>query len=351
MRRVEVTAQLSPKIKQVLKTLLDLDSETLDSAWRSCRERGRGYFVYHLKQAPSGKVRELHTPAPAVYRTQQRILKRVLYNLPVSRSAFGGVPKRSHIAAAKIHLQREGEIVQTDIVNAFPQTTYAQISKTLRKMLKPMLWAFSLNREERKVVVGWLTHMMVVNPEAGRFPRLPLGTPTSLAAFNLVWAELDAAILTLCHQLNPSDSISYTRYVDDLTFSCAPSVHSELIPRLTHLMRENGYELNAQKTRRAPRKEAIVHGLCWRSGQLDLPDQSILHLSSRAHRLRELLFGTPTTTEWNEAASLMRELDYLTQEVYGEGERPRGLYIPDELRALIKSHQRLPARWADELWG
>ncbi len=351
MRRVEITALLSPKIKLALKALLDLDSETIDSAWRACRERERGYFVHRLKQAPTGKVREIHTPQPAVYQVQQKILKRVLYSLPVSRAAFGGVPKRSHLDAARVHLQQAGEILQTDVVNAFAETSYARISKCLRKQIKPMLWAFSLNREERKVVVGWLTHLMVINPERGRFPRLPLGTPTSLAVFNIVWTDLDSDILHLCHKLSPDSPVRYTRYVDDLSFSHDQQIHEELLPRLTRALTDYGYELNTSKTRRAPRDEAIIHGLCWNDGQLDLPDASILHLAQRAHRLRALLFGAPTTREWSEAAQLLRELDYLTHEVYGGGLIPNGLMIPDELRALIKSHQHRPARWADELWG
>ena len=351
MRRVEVTTKLSPKLKVVLQTLLDLDQETLEAAWRSCSQSGRGYFVYQVKQAPSGKVREIHTPQPAIYRVQQRILKRVLYSLPISSSAFGGVPKRSHISAAKHHLTLSGEVVQTDICDAFGQTAYSQISKVLRQQLKPTLWAFSLNKEERKALVGWLTHLMVINPSGGRFPSLPLGTPTSLAAFNLVWAPIDADIIRLCHQLSPTAPIRYTRYVDDLTFSAAPSVHTELLPRLRHLIKEHGYQLNTEKTRRSQREEAVIHGLCWRKGQLDLPDQSIIRLAQRVHRLNGLLSGHPTTKEWQNAAQLLHELDYLVYEVYGETPRPQGLIISEQLRTQIKLNQHTPARWADELWG
>lgn len=351
MRRVEVTTKLSPKLKVVLRTLLDLDQETLEAAWRSCSQSGRGYFVYQIKQAPSGKVREIHTPQPAIYRVQKRILKRVLYSLPISRAAFGGVPKRSHVAAAKHHLKQPGEVIQTDISNAFGRTAYSQISKVLRHQLKPTLWAFSLNKEQRKTIVGWLTHLMVVNPQGGRFPSLPLGTPTSLAVFNLVWAPIDAEILKLCHQLSPQSPIRYTRYVDDMTFSAVNSVPTELLPRLGHLIDNYGYQLNTEKTRQAQREAAVIHGLCWRDGQLDLPDQTIIRLAQRVHRLNSLIAGHPTSKEWRNAAQLLQELDFLVHEVYGEGLRPQGLVISEQIRAKINIHQHTPARWADELWG
>lgn len=351
MRRIEVTSQLSPKLKQALQTLLDLDQETLEAAWHSCSQKGRGYFTHKIRQAPSGKIREIHIAQPAMHTVQQRILKRVLYSLPISKAAFGGIPKRSHVGAAKTHLQQAGEILQCDIVNAFSTTSYHQVSKALRSRLKSTLVAFSLNAEERRALVGFLVHLMVVSPAGGRFPKLPLGTPTSLAAFNLVWAEIDAEIIKLCHQLSPNDELRYTRYVDDLTFSSNQHIPQELMPRLVYLLKKHGYTLNEEKTRRAHRDQAIIHGLCWRNEQLDLPDQSILNLAKRVHRLQALVTGHPTPQQWQQASQLLKELDFLVQEVYGEESRPQGLVVSSALRQLINTKQHQPARWADELWG
>ena len=351
MRRIEVTTQLSPKLKIALQTLLDIDQETLEAAWHSCSQIGRGYFVQKIRQAPSGKVRIIHTPQPAMYTVQQRILKRILYSLPISKAAFGGVPRRSHVNAAKVHLKQAGEIIQCDIVDAFGQTSYHQVSNALRIRLKSTLLAFSLNAEERRALVGFLVHLMVVSPNGGRFPKLPLGTPTSLAAFNLVWAAIDAEIIKLCHQINPQYPLRYTRYVDDLTFSSDQSIPNEFMPRLTYLLKETGYKLNEDKNRRSNREQAIIHGLCWRNEKLDLPDRSIINLAKRVHRLQALVLGNPTPQQWQHASQLLNELDFLVQEVYGPDDRPQGLFVSSELRHLINSKQHQPARWADELWG
>lgn len=351
MRRVEVTAKLSPKILQALHTLLDLDINTITAAWSACSEKGRGYFVRRIRQAPSGKVRTLHTPQPSVFQAQRQILRRVLYALPTSPSSYGGVPGRSHISAARVHFAHAGEIIQADILDAFGQSTYGQLAKTLRDALKPTLWALQLKREERHILVGWLTHMMMINPEGGRYPRLPLGTPTSTAAFNILWAPIDAVITKLCHQLSPENPIRYTRYVDDLVFSSSPTMSDELLPRLHHLLEDFGYSINREKTRRGPTETAVIHGLCLRDGQVDLPNEAILRLSQRLHRLNALLSSAPTVQEWTLAAQLIQELDFLVNTVYRDAPCPQGLLVSPELRNLVASRQLQPARWADELWG
>ena len=121
--------------------------------------------------------------------------------------------------AARLHLSQPGFLLHLDVCRAFPSTTYAFIAQTLRRSLKPMLWVFNLNRVDQKLIVGWLTHMMVISPNGGQFPSLPLGTPTSLATFNHVWTSIDSKIELLCHQLMPDQNVRYSRYVDDLTLS------------------------------------------------------------------------------------------------------------------------------------
>ena len=351
MRRVEVTTKLSPAIFQALHALLDLDISTIEAAWMACSEKGRGYFVHRIRQAPSGKIREIHTPQPSVYLVQQQILKRVLYALPISPHCYGGVPRRSHISAARVHLSQAGDVLQTDIIDAFGQSTYAHLARVLRKALKPLIWSLQLNHDERHIIVGWLTHMMVINPGGGRYPRLPLGTPTSTAAFNLLWTPIDAEIVKVCHQLSPNQPIRYTRYVDDLVFSSDTSISDELLPRITFIIKEQGYRLNQTKTLQGPRETAIVHGLCWRNERVDLPETSVIRLAKRLHRLNTLISNAPSEEDWSLAAQLIQELDFLVNTLYPDGMCPQGLIVSPLLRERVRLHQTPPARWADELWG
>ena len=351
MRRVEVNANLSPKVWDTLKLTLDVELPLLKAAWLDCRRSDRGYFSTEVTHPTTHKRRQIHLPSAPVRELQRRILSQVLYQLPISPAAYGGVPKRSYVHAARRHLSQPGYLIQMDVKDAFPSTTYGALSKHLRNALKPNLWVFDLSREERKAVVGWLTHMMVISPEGGRFPRLPLGTPTSLGAFNSLWAPIDAELHAVASKLCGSN-VRFTRYVDDLVFSSDEPISPDLEGAISSVLQAHGYELNHAKTKRSERDEAVVHGLCWRHNTLSLPERAVLRVAERAHRVKGLLGAHPTSADWREAAELLAELEMIGRQVYQEGARPQGLMLPPELVQEIKRHSERPLpRWADELWG
>jgi len=351
MRRVEVTANLSPRVWDALKVLLDVEPQLLRAAWADCSQRDRGYHLTSFKHPATGKVRALHLPSLPVREVQRRVLTQVLYQLPLSPAAYGGVPKRSYVHASRVHLTQPGVITQMDVQDAFPSTSYGQLSRYLRGALKPQLWVFNLSREERKTLTGWLTHMMVVSPAGGRYPSLPLGTPTSVGAFNALWAPIDAEVTRVARSLC-GGSVRYTRYVDDLVFSAPEALSPDLEGAVMSVLRAHGYELKRSKTRTANRDEAIVHGLVWRHGSLSLPDEAVLKTARRAHRIQGILAGHPTSQDWREAAELLTELEMIGHQIYQGGARPKGLTLPEALSAEIKRHSERPLpRWADELWG
>ena len=352
MRRVEVTSSLSPSLWRILEILLDVEQKLLQEAWRDCREPGRGYFITKITHPVTGKLREIHHPTPQMKRVQQRILTQVLYQLPVSSAAFGGVRGRSYVQAARTHLKQPGYLLQLDLAEAFPSTTFSTISKHLRRALKPHLWVFQCTREERKVIVGWLTHLMVVSAQGGRFPRLPLGTPTSLSAFNVVWGPIDREIKKILKALMPQQSVRYTRYVDDLTFSCDVPLQRDLEASISAMLKGYSYSLNTDKTHAAHRDQAMVHGLCWRDDFLSLPEPKVVNISKKVHRLQGLLHGHPTSQDWEEGALLLEEVEGICAHIYGRGPRPQGLLLDDALVSQIKQRASRPSpQWADELWG
>lgn len=353
MRRVEVNSNLSPKLLRVLQTLLDIPQQMLQSAWSDCSRSGRGYFVTKVRQETSGKIREIHHPSPQMKEIQRRILTQILYQLPTSKAAYGGVPGRSYVQAAKLHLSQPGYVLQLDVTNAFQSTTYGAISKYLRTALKTHLWVFQLSRKERMVIVSWLTHLMVVNPLTGaHFPRLPLGTPTSIAIFNVLWGPIDSEIQAELQRLTPNTNIRYTRYVDDITISSDQPLHLDIMAQVRRILSNYQYELNHTKTKSSTRDQAIIHGLCWENHQVSLPEKGILSLSKRVHQLQGLLHGHPTPEQWREAARLHQELERILVQIYGDQPRPQGLIIqPELLEHIQKNNQRTTPRWADELWG
>jgi hypothetical protein len=59
---------------------------------------------------------------------------------------------------------------------------------------------------------------------------------------NIVLAPIDETISALAH----ADGVTYTRYVDDLTFS-GTSPFSKLLERVEDVIRSSGFEINARK--------------------------------------------------------------------------------------------------------
>ena len=350
MRRVELNADLSPHLWVILEHLLSLDQLYLKAAWKECNRADRGYAQFQTTYS-NGKSRTIHIPSPTIKKVQVHILKHLLYQVSISRHAYGGVPKRSYLDAAQLHLKQPGHLLHLDIHNAFSSTTYVFIAQALRKSLKPMLWVFNLNRADRKVIIGWLTHLLVVSPQGGSFPSLPLGTPTSLATFNHVWAPIDSQIEGLYRRLMPNTEVRYSRYVDDLTFSCDRPLHPDLAPQIEFLLKEWNYTLNPKKQRVSQRDQAIVHGLKWQDGHLIHPPQVLVHLQKKIQHLSSQIQNSPTPQVWHEAQALHRDIQIMSKQIYGD-QVPQELHISDDFLLQLQAHHPSPSpRWVDELWG
>lgn len=80
--------------------------------------------------------------------------------------------------------------------------------------------------------------------------RLPQGAPSSPTIANIICKRLDSRLLAYCNK----NSISYTRYADDLTFS---STVAEYPPTRTiyAIIQSEGFEINI-------RKERIIRSSC-----------------------------------------------------------------------------------------
>jgi hypothetical protein len=85
------------------------------------------------------------------------------------------------------------------------------------------------------------------------------GLPTSPALANIAAAPFDAAVIALRESLTPKRRILgsrgpafvYTRYADDLTFSCnSEAVAARILKEIPELAAAHGFKINAAKTTR-----------------------------------------------------------------------------------------------------
>lgn len=166
-------------------------------------------------------------------------------------------------SAPKHDCPREGTCVQLDLKDFFPTHRRAWI----REYFKSLGYSHGVS--------GYLAALFTVtnipNPKRGKpvkydathrkhFSGVPQGAPTSGAICNLIADHrLDKYIIPQLahwnevHGLGGTSKWVYTRYADDMTFSCGKQLSSqergEFIKDMVTVTRKAGYEINKTKTR------------------------------------------------------------------------------------------------------
>jgi hypothetical protein len=75
---------------------------------------------------------------------------------------------------------------------------------------------------------------------------LPQGAPTSPIISNIVTQKLDRKLTKFCFQ----ERVRYSRYADDLTFSCNVDIFNDkFIQEITQIIEQENFKVNPQKTR------------------------------------------------------------------------------------------------------
>lgn len=345
MQYVELGKPLLPAVSSALGLLLDISAEALQSAWRDLASVNRGYSRFTIAHKNKKRGREVHVPSPNLTAIQQRILQRVLYPGPVSSAAYGGVPGRSYVDAARLHLARPGHVLQLDVADAFPSTRYGLIAGALRKRLQAQTWMLALKRPERAEIAGVLAHFITVQPEAKNagWPHLPLGAPSSVAAFNLVWLRIDRLLL----KAFAGADVCYTRYVDDLVFSGPQPLPADCIGRIGKILKQSGYRLNPAKQRNDSTDNAVIYGLALQddgAAQLGLAPESAARLRSTIDAAQAYLQSAGSEGRKLRAAATLRGIDGLLRNIYG-AHRPPALQF-----AMPAAPARQMLATVDELW-
>lgn len=228
-----------------------------------------GYRHVHLRKRIPGRSRHrvISIPPKRLLEVQQWIAQNVLRFTDPSRASFAYHPNCSPVLAAEEHCGCEW-LLKVDIVEFFHSITEGRISAVFYRLGYPRLVAFELAR---------LTTMPLIRGalqrDAERWSAIPLyqseyegvlpqGAPTSPMLSNLVMRDLDERLIELSKQ----HEMCYTRYADDLAFSCGKGFdrsHIEQFKRLvlSELSRE-GFSPNLRKTViRGPGTRRIVLGM------------------------------------------------------------------------------------------
>lgn len=197
----------------------------------------------------SGGVRAIWAPLPKLKQAQHWILHEILNRLVVHGSAHGFISGRSIATNAAEHINSQ-LLVKVDIENFFPRISWKRVKGVFRKAGYPeqiaTLLALLCTESPREIVKHEGKQVYVALADR----CLPQGAPTSPALTNALCLRLDRRLTGFAQKAG----WRYTRYADDLTFSLPaysknPSEISRLLGTLKRILGEEGFELNAKKTR------------------------------------------------------------------------------------------------------
>lgn len=197
----------------------------------------------------SGGVRAIWAPLPKLKQAQHWILHEILERLVVHGSAHGFISGRSIATNAAEHINSQ-LLVKVDIENFFPRISWKRVKGVFRKAGYPeqiaTLLALLCTESPREIVEHEGKQVYVALADR----CLPQGAPTSPALTNVLCLRLDRRLTGFAQKAG----WRYTRYADDLTFSLPahsknPSEISRLLGTLKRILGEEGFELNAKKTR------------------------------------------------------------------------------------------------------
>lgn len=155
---------------------------------------------------------------------QNQIKDRVLSLIELPDNVHGGIKKRSNITNAKPH-QGKKYILTTDLQDFYPSIKAKRVYDTFIELGFNTQCAFYITR-----LTTWKG-------------ELPQGAPTSTHISNIVFLKTDYKLIELCNAHN----ITYTRYIDDLTFSSQLDFQ-DVIGEILEIVLQSGLKISRRKT-------------------------------------------------------------------------------------------------------
>jgi len=156
---------------------------------------------------------------------QAKIKSKFLQSIPLPDCVHGGVKGRSNITNAKPHQGNKYQFT-TDLQEFYPSINEKRVYNTFVTL------KFSIHLSH------WLTKLTTWKYQ------LPQGSPTSTHIANLVFMETDLLLMKFCEE----HELTYTRYIDDLTFSSQRDFRF-LLNDILEMITSNGFKLSYRKTK------------------------------------------------------------------------------------------------------
>jgi RNA-directed DNA polymerase len=227
-----------------LKVLLKTSFKTLDPLINCPR-----YYQFSIPKKRGGD-RVILVPEILLRITQSRLnfyLQNYYHSLrPQGVYGFVINPNKKEkycniVENAKMHVQKK-HVFNLDLKDFFPSILAYRVKELFQSDY------FRYNDDVATTLAFLVTYK----------GKLPIGAPTSPVISNFICLQLDADFNTFCK----NNSINYSRYADDLTFSSNIPFSEFIKNQLFEIIRKNGFQLNPKKTRlKSNNRKQTVTGL------------------------------------------------------------------------------------------
>jgi RNA-directed DNA polymerase len=188
------------------------------------------YKIWRIPKRDGGH-RVIAEPLPDLKKKQKAILKWLISRgIRASPYAHGFVRGRSTATHARLHAGRKS-VLKVDLKDCFGSTKKRLVYNALHKE--------GIKHE---------TCMEIIEA-CSLDGSLPQGAPTSPFLVNLALKEMDFRLAGLAKKNILKMEVVYSRYADDLAFSCDDESINHLLPAIDRIVGECGYTLNPKKTR------------------------------------------------------------------------------------------------------
>lgn len=191
-------------------------------------KKSADFYKEFTVEKTSGHKRKISSPSLPMKLVQRWILEQILEKIKVSNNSMAFV---KGLSGCKKNAETHHDslyILHLDIKDFFPSID------------KKRVYGLFRNLGYNNSVSNLLTNLCTLNGS------LPQGGATSPYISNLICSRLDRRLSKLCSIRD----ILYTRYADDLIFSCDNKIHLQKIKNIIEdIIISEGFTLNESKTR------------------------------------------------------------------------------------------------------
>ena len=195
------------------------------------------YVTFQVPKKKKGEFRTIDAPCAGLKMIQRalNLIFQTIYS--PHEAAMGFVPHRSVVTNAKVHIGQK-YVYNIDLKDFFPSITSGRLFKRLQ------VAPFRMDEKIASIVTDLCCY---TNADGKNV--LPQGAPTSPTITNFISEHLDRKLSKLARAYG----MKYTRYADDITFSCSFNMFAEdgkFCKSLRNIIEnEEHFKINSDKTR------------------------------------------------------------------------------------------------------